>query len=105
MQLISFIIICAIVTFAERLFPFVVFRNKGVSPTIQYLGKVLPMAVMGTLVVYCLKSTSFASVFSYMPQLFAVSVTVLLHLWKRNTLVSVLGGTVCYMVCVQVLFG
>lgn len=104
MEIISIICVCAICTFVERLFPFVVFRNRGVSDTIRYLGKVLPMAVMGTLVVYCLRSTTFESISAFAPQLIAVTMTALLHLWKRNTLVSVLSGTICYMVCVQMLF-
>lgn len=98
------IVICAICTFCERLFPFVMFRNKEVPTLVRYLGKVLPMAVMGTLVVYCLRSTDFSNVALFVPQSIAVLVTAVLHLWKRNTLLSVMSGTVCYMFMIQVIF-
>ena len=101
---IMIILICALCTFAERLFPFVVFRNKEVPSIIRYLGKVLPMAVMGTLVVYCLRSTNFSEVALFVPQVVAVFVTALLHYWKKNTLLSVVSGTACYMFLIQVIF-
>lgn len=96
--------ICAACTFLERLLPFLVFRSGRVPAVISYLGKVLPTAIMATLVIYCLRSTSFTSWGGFVPQAVAVGVTALLHLWKGNTLVSVLGGTVTYMCFVQLIF-
>lgn len=101
---ISIIVICAICTFAERLLPFLVFRKREVPALIHYLGKVLPVAIMATLVVYCLRATTFHTMEGYVPQLAAVVITALLHLWKSNTLLSVLGGTLVYMFFVQFLF-
>ena len=98
------ILICAVCTFIERLFPFVVFRNKEVPILVRYLGKMLPMAVMGTLVVYCLRSIDFSGCSMFVPQSVAVLVTAFLHLWKRNTLLSVVSGTVCYMFMIQFVF-
>jgi branched-subunit amino acid transport protein AzlD len=81
-----------------------VFRKGNPPAIIGYLGKILPAAIMATLVIYCLRSTNFSSLGGFLPQLIAVGVTVLLHLWRRNTLISVLGGTAVYMVLVQFVF-
>lgn len=97
------IIVCALITFAERLLPFVLFSGKKVPPVINYLGKVLPMAVISALVVYCLKNTSFSSLSAFVPGLTAAAVTCLLHLWKRNSLLSIAGGTACYMLLLRIL--
>ena len=101
---IAVIIVCALCTFAERLLPFLVFRKKEVPSLIHYLGRVLPIAIMATLVVYCLRATTFHTMEGYVPQLAAVVITALLHLWRNNTLLSVLGGTLVYMFFVQFLF-
>ena len=103
-QSILIIFACAACTFAERLLPFLVFRKGASSPIVSYLGKVLPAAIMATLVIYCLRTTSFTSATGFLPQLIAVGVTALLHLWKRNTLISVFVGTVVYMCLVQFVF-
>lgn len=90
---------------ALRFLPFVIFGNNRETPAfITYLGKVLPYAIMAMLVVYCLKSVSFLSAPYGIPEAIAVAAVVLLHLWKRNTLVSIVGGTVCYMVLIQMVF-
>ena len=89
------IAVCAVCTFAERLLPFLIF--------VTYLGKVLPMAIMAALVIYCLRGTAFTSFAAFAPQLIASAVTVALHLWKRNTLLSIAGGTACYMVLIRVI--
>lgn len=103
-QSIIIILACAACTFAERLLPFLVFRKGSSSPVVAYLGKVLPAAMMATLVVYCLRTTAFTSANGFLPQLIAVAVTALLHLWKRNTLISVFVGTAVYMCLVQFVF-
>ena len=98
------IVLCAACTFAERYFPFAVFGKREVPDTVRYLGKILPMAVIATLVVYCLRGTDIGSMSSLVPAASAVVVTALLHLWKSNTLISVAGGTAVYMVLVQAVF-
>jgi branched-subunit amino acid transport protein AzlD len=98
------IAICAICTFSERLFPFLLFGNRKVPPLIRYLGKILPMAVIATLVVYCLRHIDVASFSGFVPELLATAVTAGLHLLKRNTLLSVVGGTLTYMLLVQIVF-
>lgn len=97
--------VVALVTILLRFLPFMIFGGKRKTPElITYLGKVLPFAIMGMLVVYCLRNISFASSPFGLPELIAVAVVVGLHLWKRNTLVSIIGGTACYMVLVQLVF-
>ncbi|MDO5111624.1 MAG: branched-chain amino acid transporter permease [Clostridia bacterium] len=103
-QSILIIAVCAACTLAERALPFVVFRGREVPQLVRYLGKVLPMAIMATLVVYCLRDISFASAPSFAPRLIAVGVTAALHLWRRNTLLSIFGGTAAYMLLVQLVF-
>ena len=83
----------------------ILFNGKRKTPRIiEKLGKVLPCAIMGMLVVYCLKDMSFLSVEGYLPQIIACLIVVLLHVWKRNTLISIISGTVTYMILVQLVF-
>ena len=102
---IALIAVASLVTIALRFLPFLIFGTKRQTPPyILFLGKVLPSAIMGMLVVYCLKHISFLSAPFGIPELLAVCLVILLHLWKRNTLLSVGGGTICYMLLVQLVF-
>ena len=97
--------IIALVTAALRFLPFALFGNGRKTPKIiEKLSSMLPYAIMGMLVVYCLKGTSFSSLGGFLPALIASAVVVLLHVWKRNTLLSIISGTVCYMLLVQLVF-
>jgi branched-subunit amino acid transport protein AzlD len=98
------IFVCAACTQFERFLPFLIFGGRPVPPVVRYLGRILPMAVIATLTVYCLRDVSFASAGGFVPQLIAVAVTAGLHLWKRQSLLSIFGGTACYMLLVQVVF-
>ena len=99
------IVIMTLVTMLTRFLPFLIFRGNALTPPlVSYLGKVLPYAIMGMLVVYCLKGISFAAFPYGLPEFLGVAAVVLLHLWKRNTLLSIAGGTVCYMLLVQLVF-
>ena len=90
--------VVAIVTIALRFLPFFIFGGKKETPEIiLYLGKVLPYAIMGMQVIYCLRDIPAGSFQAGATQLFACGVVVLLHLWKRNTLISIIGGTIVYM--------
>ena len=96
------IAVAVLVTMATRFLPFLIFGEKRKTPPIiEYLGKVLPCAIMGMLVVYCLKDVSFLSAPFGLPELIACGVVAALHMWKRNSLLSIGGGTVCYMLLVQ----
>jgi len=99
------ILVVAVTTFATRVTPFLVFpKGKVIPPVIHYLGKVLTPAVIGMLVVYCLKDTQVVAAPYGVPELIAVVTVALLHIWKRNNLLSIGVGTVLYMVLIQVVF-
>ena len=97
--------VSALVTIALRFLPFIVFSGKKETPrVINYLGKYMPYAIMAMLVVYCLKSVSLVTYPFGLPELIGVAAVVLLHVWKRNTLLSIAVGTVAYMALVQLIF-
>lgn len=95
----------ALCTLATRMTPFLLLgRKKELPPPVRYLGSVLPPAIMATLVVYCLKTINFSEISNFLPSLLGVTATAALHLWKKNTLLSICCGTVVYMVLVQAVF-
>ncbi len=98
------IAVISTVTILTRALPFLFFRKGNVPGAVLYLGKALPPAVMAMLVVYSLRGVSLLAYPYGLPELIAVAVTVALHLYKRNNLVSILGGTAVYMLCVQLFF-
>ena len=99
------IAVAGAVTLLLRFLPFLIFNGKRETPPyIIYLGKVLPYAIMGMLVIYCLRGISFTAAANFLPELIACAVVVLAHVWKRNTLLSIISGTVCYMLLVQFVF-
>lgn len=99
------VLVMAAVTAAIRFLPFLVFNGKRETPAfITYLGRVLPYAVMGMLVVFCFKSVSFLKAPFGVPELIAGAVVVGLHAWRRNTLLSILSGTAVYMLLIQLVF-
>ncbi|WP_069987302.1 branched-chain amino acid transporter permease [Massilioclostridium coli] len=92
-------------TMVTRFLPFILFpANKPTPKYIQYLGKVLPYAVIGLLVVYCFKSLSITTYPFGLPEVIGVITIILLHWWKRNMLISIAGGTIVYMLAVQGIF-
>ena len=95
--------VMSLVTILLRALPFLVFRKKT-PDYIAYLGKVLPPAIIGMLVIYCLKDTKISSAPFGVPELISALLVVLLQAWKRNVLVSILAGTVCYMALIQFVF-
>ena len=97
--------VVAAVTMLLRFLPFAVFgKNKKTPDYITYISSVLPYAIMGMLVVYCLKDVSITAVPYGLTELIAGAVVVGLHLWKRNTLLSIVTGTVVYMLLIQCVF-
>lgn len=103
MRTVAIILVCAACTFLERGLPFALLRKGNIPGWVHYLGKVLPVAIMATLVIYCLRTTTFTSTDGFLPQVVAVTVTAALHLWRHNTLLSVFGGTAVYMCFVQLI--
>ena len=99
------ILVTAVCTLITRLVPFTLFGGKKEMPkAVNYLGVILPPAIMTTLVVYCLKGADLFSTTHGIPELSATILTALLHAWKRNVLLSIAAGTFCYMLLVQVVF-
>jgi branched-subunit amino acid transport protein AzlD len=96
------ITVMAVVTALLRFLPFMIFRGDKKTPDfISYLGKVLPYAIMGMLVVFCLKSVDFRGGVHGLPEIVSILVIVLAHWWKKNTILSILVGTICYVAIVN----
>lgn len=92
-------------TMLTRFLPFLVFPAGRKTPKyVEYLGKVLPGAVFGLLVIYCLKNVSVFTGTHGLPELISILVVAGLHLWKKQMLISIAGGTICYMLLVQLVF-
>ena len=99
------IAVMTLVTMATRFLPFLIFgENRKTPPIITYLGQVLPFAIMGMLVVYCLKDVAWLEAPFGAPEILGCAIVAVLHLWKRNTLLSIGAGTVAYMLMVQLIF-
>ena len=100
------IAVCTAATMLTRFLPFLIFSSKDQDPpeVVRYLGRVLPAAIFGMLIVYCLRNVTPLSGSHGIPEAIAIAVTVALHKWKHQTLVSIAGGTVCYVLLVQIVF-
>jgi len=99
------IAVAALVTMGLRFLPFLIFgENRKTPPLVAYLGHVLPFSIMGMLVVYCLKDINLSAAPFGVPEFIGCAVVAGLHAWKRNTLLSIGLGTVCYMLLVQLVF-
>lgn len=99
------ILVAALCTFATRVAPFLLFNGKKpIPPIVRYLGEALPPAVIALLVVYCLKNVQWIAGSHGIPELLCIAVTALLHVWKRNNLLSIGVGTALYMFLVQTVF-
>ena len=102
---IALVFTVAMFTLLTRAFPFVALGGKReIPPSVKYLGNVLPPAIMMILVVYCLKNVNFLTGSRGIPEILSIGMVVLLHLWRRNTLLSIGVGTVLYMILVQNVF-
>lgn len=104
-QALSSVAVIAVITFLTRAAPFFIFpNNKPIPKYIKYLGNVLPFAIIGMLIVYCLKSAVITEFPYGLPEMIAIIFVVIVHKWKHNLLLSILGGTLLYMFLVQVVF-
>ncbi len=104
-QRIITIAVIVLATMLTRFLPFLLFpAGKPTPKYLQYLGKVLPAAVFGLLVVYCLKNVDILSGSHGIPEAIAIAAVVGLHLWKKQMLLSIAGGTILYMLLVQFVF-
>lgn len=92
-------------TVLTRSLPFLIFpAGKETPEFIKYLGRVLPPAVFGMLVIYCLRNVDFLTGNHGAPELIAIAAVIALHVWKRQMLLSIAGGTVIYMLLIQRIF-
>lgn len=99
------ILVIVLGTILTRFLPFLLFpAGKPTPKLVQKLGRILPAAVFGLLIVYCLKNVSFLSGSHGLPELISIALVTALHLWKRQTLLSIAAGTVCYMLLIQFVF-
>ena len=104
-QQIITVALCALGTMITRFLPFIVLRSDKPTPKyIQYIGNALPPAIFGMLVIYCLKDVSLLGGSHGIPEAIAIVAVIALHLRKKNMLLSIAGGTVCYMLLVQFVF-
>ena len=99
------IMVMGLMTLATRILPVLIFgRGEKVPDYILYLGKVVPYTAMGLLIVYCLRDVQVTESPHALPELISITVVTLTYLWKRNTILSVVVGTVLYMILVQKVF-
>ena len=97
--------LCVLGTMLTRFLPFIIFSENRETPAfIRYISKYLPSAVFGMLVIYCLKNVDIFHGNHGLPEFISVAATALLHLWKRQMLISIAGGTICYMLLLHFIF-
>ena len=105
MQIAALVAVMAAATFLTRALPFLLFGRGGEPPkVVLYLGRFLPPAVIAMLIVYCCREMSFTELGGWLPGLIAGLTVVVLHAWKKNDMLSIVGGTILYMVLVQTVF-
>ena len=102
-QSLIIIAVMAGVTLVLRLLPYFLFSKNTPKP-IVYLGEVLPYSIVAMLVIYCLKDINFSAAPRGIPEIISAALVAVLHKWKHNTLLSILSGTICYMILVQIVF-
>ncbi len=95
--------VMSIVTILLRFLPFLIFRGGKTPAYVSYLGDVLPSAIIGMLVIYCLRSVDLASAPFGLPELISAAVVIGLQSWKRSSLVSIISGTAVYMLLIRVM--
>ena len=105
LEIAAMVSVMAAATFLTRALPFLLFGRGGEPPkVVLYLGRFLPPAVIAMLIVYCYRGTSFTEPGGWLPGLIAGLAVVMLHVWKKNDMLSIVGGTILYMVLVQAVF-
>lgn len=97
-------LVMSIVTIIFRALPFLLMKGRKTPKTIIYLGNILPYAIMGMLLIYCLKGVDIFSTYHGIPEALAIGLVVVLHKWKHNSMLSLSLATLAYMFLVQVIF-
>lgn len=102
-QVLFTIFLTSLIIFAERLFPFVIFSKKTPGKLIHFFEKYIPFFVMAGLLIYCLRSVNFSKLSSWVPPISGVFFTFFTYLWKKNSMISIFGATILYMVLIRIL--
>lgn len=97
------IVIIAVITLLTRALPFIAFGKRELPSWVNYLGKVLPPAIMVVLVCYCLKGMTFSTLHGFLPEIIACLITAGVHFYKKNMYLSIIVGTICYMVLIRLI--
>ena len=103
-QMLITILVAGVCTFATRVIPFAIFGNRKVPEIIKYLGKILPPAIIGVLIIYCIKDSYNFQLSTFLPQILGIIITAVMHLWRKNVLLSISVGTISYMLMIHYLF-
>lgn len=103
-QMLITILVAGVCTFATRVIPFAIFGNRKVPEIIKYLGKILPPAIIGVLIIYCIKDSYNFQLNTFLPQILGIIITAVMHLWRKNVLLSISVGTISYMLMIHYLF-
>lgn len=103
-QMLITILVAGVCTFATRVIPFAIFGNRKVPEIIKYLGKILPPAIIGVLIIYCIKDSYNLQFNTFLPQILGIIITAVMHLWRKNVLLSISVGTISYMLMIHYLF-
>lgn len=96
-------LLIAVIIFAERLFPFIVFSKKRPGPLIHFFERYVPPVVMLGLLIYSLRSVRFTSPELWVPHLSAIAFSIITYIWKKNSLISIFGGTIIFMVLIRII--
>ncbi len=97
------VILSGLIIFLERAFPFLLFSKKEPPALIKFIERFIPPMVITALLVYCLKDLSLTQRQNFVPAISALALTILLHIWKRNSLISIFSGTILYMVLIKII--
>lgn len=97
------VILSGLIIFLERAFPFLLFSKKEPPTLIKFIERFIPPMVITALLVYCLKDLSLTQRQNFVPAISALALTILLHIWKRNSLISIFSGTILYMVLIKII--
>lgn len=101
--IVAAIAIITLVTVMTRAIPFILFGKRELPPVMNYLGSVLPPAIMVILVCYCLRNTEWTNMHSVLPELISCAAITVVHLIKKNLYLSIIVGTACYMLLIRIL--
>ncbi len=96
-------LLIGLIVFGERLFPFAIFSKRKPGKLIHIFERYIPPLVMIGLLIYSLRDVRFSSLVQWVPQISAITFTIVTYLWKKNSLVSIFGATIIYMILIRIM--